>query len=137
MSGIDEVKWIKLNAVIDDRGTLTAIESGRDIPFEIKRIFYVHSTITDRGGHAHRNTQQVLIAVAGKLNVRFTDGEKNCEYHLDDPNMGLYMPPMIFVELVDFTDGGVCLVLANTHYNINASLRTKEEFFKELRTSHE
>jgi dTDP-4-dehydrorhamnose 3,5-epimerase-like enzyme len=132
MHNIEKVKWINLNSVSDERGSLTAVEGGTDIPFSIKRIFYVHDTVTDRGGHAHRATQQVLIAISGSLTVRFTDKHNSKEYKLNDPAMGLYMPPMLFVELMDFSKDGVCLVLADTHYDIKESIRSKSNFYAEL-----
>jgi hypothetical protein len=113
-------------------GRLTAIDVGIDIPIEVRRIFYVHGVVRDRGGHAHRTIDQVLIAVHGALTAFAYDGTTSRRYRLDDASRALYVPRMVFVELVDFSDGGVCLVLANTYYDRSASIRTLEEFDAEV-----
>ena len=133
MSVLDKVKIINLPSVVDSRGTLTAIESTADIPFEIKRIFYVHDIIKDRGGHAHIDTEQVVIAVNGSFNAKLFDGEEYRNFVLDNPSQGLYMPPMVFISMSNFTPQSVCLVIANTHYDITRSFRTKDDFINYLR----
>lgn len=132
MSTTDDIAWIDLPSHRDDRGRLTVIEAGRDVPIDIKRIFYVHETTRDRGGHAHRDTDQVLVAVYGALTARAFDGASRREFRLDDATMGLYVPRMLFVELVDFSTGGVCLVLANTHYDRSASIRSQADYVSAL-----
>ncbi len=127
-SGLDEIRWIALPAVIDDRGTLTAVESTRDIPFEIRRIFYMHHISAARGGHAHRDTDQVVIGIAGTHEIEVKDEHKSLTFVLDDPNRGLYLPRMTFTTLKDFSEGAVSLVLASTHYDRGRSIRTFEEY---------
>jgi dTDP-4-dehydrorhamnose 3,5-epimerase-like enzyme len=125
---LNEIVWIKLVSSIDSRGVLTSIESGRDIPFEIQRIFYMHHIISDRGGHAHRDTDQVVIAMSGSFKIELYDGLKSIEFKMDDPAVGLFVPRMIYINLFNFSSGAVCLVLANTHYDMNRSIRTIEEY---------
>ena len=133
-SGMDEIRWIALPAVSDDRGTLTAVESMRDIPFEIRRIFYMHHISADRGGHAHRDTDQVVIGIAGSHEIEVKDGHKALTFVLDDPNKGLYLPRMTFTTLKEFSAGAVSLVLASTHYDRGRSIRTFQEYLAVLGT---
>jgi hypothetical protein len=131
-SGLDEIRWIELAATNDDRGTLTAIESSRDIPFEIRRIFYMHHISADRGGHAHRDTDQLVIGIAGRHEIEVKDAHNSLNFVLDDPNRGLYLPRMTFTTLKEFSAGAVSLVLASTHYDRARSLRTFEEYLAAL-----
>ncbi|MDI6736018.1 MAG: FdtA/QdtA family cupin domain-containing protein [bacterium] len=130
MSNLKDVKLINLPSYKDDRGILTSIESGIDIPFSIKRIFYMHHIILDRGGHAHIDTDQIIIASCGNFKVDLFDGVKTQTYKMDDSTIGLYVPRMIFQQLYDFSECAVCLVLANTHYDISKSLRSLEEYLE-------
>lgn len=124
------VRWIDLPHATDSRGVLTAIEGAKDIPFEIRRIFYMHGTPPgiERGGHAHRDTRQIVVPVCGRLTVDLSDGRATESFALDDPNRGLYMPPMTWTRLYGFSPHAVCLVLADTHYDRAKSLRTWEDF---------
>ena len=131
-SVLDAVRWVELPSNVDERGVLTSIESGQDIPFEIKRIFYMHHIITDRGGHAHADTEQVVTAAAGRFKMDLSDGVDTRTYVLDDPTRGVYTPPMVFIELYDFSPGAVCLVLASTHYDIEKSIRSWEAYLEAL-----
>jgi len=112
----------------DQRGYLTSIEQNKNIPIEIKRIFYMHHVILDRGGHAHIDTDQVIIPIAGSFKVRVFDGKNEDVYLLNDCTRGIYTPRLTFCELFEFTKDAVCLVLANTQYDIKMSLRTKEDY---------
>ena len=134
MSVLDEIKWIDLPSNVDERGILTSIESIEDLPFEIKRLFYMHHIVTERGGHAHRDTDQVVIAISGDFKIDFFDGTNTDTYHLTDPTKGLYMPRMVFTRLYDFSPKAVCLVLANTHYDISRSIRSLEEYIEEIKS---
>ena len=124
------VRWIEFRHATDHRGVLTAIEGGNDVPFEIKRVFYMHGTPNGvrRGGHAHQRTQQVVIPVSGWFLMDLSDGKSTQRYELANPNRGLYVPAMIWIRLYDFSPSAVALVLADTHYDIVQSLRTWEEF---------
>jgi dTDP-4-dehydrorhamnose 3,5-epimerase-like enzyme len=120
----------------DDRGFLTSIEQNSTIPFDIKRIFYMHHITQDRGGHAHIDTDQVIIPISGSFKVKVFDGINEDVYLLNDCTKGIYTPRLTFCDLYDFSSDGVCLVLANTHYNMNMSLRSKEEFLNYIKTGN-
>ena len=128
MPSIKELRWIDLTSVHDERGILTSIESSIDIPFEVKRIFYMHHIVSDRGGHAHRDTDQIIIAISGSFQIELYDGTERLSYRLDNPIKGLFVPRMIFIQLFDFSKDAVCLVLASTHYDIKKSLRNIEDY---------
>lgn len=130
MNGFDQVRLYELPSVRDARGVLTSVENGIDTPFEIKRVFFVHHVVTDRGGHAHRDTDQVIVASYGRLRVELSDGTRRADYVLDDPCKGLYVPRMIFISLLDFSEGAVCTVFASTHYDIKRSIRSWEEYLR-------
>lgn len=133
-SGLDDIRWIDLPAVTDDRGTLTAVEATVDIPFDIRRIFYMHHISADRGGHAHRDTDQVIIGISGRHVIEVKDARRSLRFVLDDPDKGLYLPRMTFTSLMEFSPGAVSLVLASTHYDRSHSIRTFEEYLALLQT---
>lgn len=128
MNSINDTKWIDFSSVHDTRGVLTSIESGKSIPFELKRIFYMHHIIDDRGGHAHTDTDQVVIATSGTFRIELYDGINKIIHFMSDPEKGLYVPRMIFVRLYDFSPDSVCLVLASTHYDMKKSIRSLEDY---------
>jgi hypothetical protein len=128
---LEGVRFVRLPSCVDERGQLTAIEGCSDAcPFEVQRIFYVHNVepCSDRGGHAHRFTEQVLVAVHGALNLDLSDLEETRTFQLADPTVGLFIPRMTFIRMYDFTPGAVLLVLANTRYERAHSLRSWEEY---------
>jgi hypothetical protein len=124
----DEVRIVSLPSVVDSRGVLTAIEGTRDIPFEIKRVFYMHHIVSNRGGHAHRDTDQIVIAAAGSFTLELFDGKNYKRFAMNDPTKGVYIPRMIFIRMFDFTHDSVCLVIANSLYDITRSFRTLEAY---------
>jgi dTDP-4-dehydrorhamnose 3,5-epimerase-like enzyme len=128
MSSINEIIPINLPSVHDSRGILTSIESQIDLPFKIQRIFYMHHISLDRGGHAHIDTDQVVIPISGNFMIELYDGKNKAAFKMEDATKGLYIPRMIFIRLYSFSEGAVCLVLANTHYDITRSIRTIEEY---------
>lgn len=116
----------------DERGKLVVIEGGRAIPFEIKRVFYIYesdSTIV-RGQHANRESEFVLINVAGKSKVRITDGKEEYIVELNKPMMGVYLPKMIWKDMYDFSPDSVLLVLASTHYDGKEYIRDYNEYLE-------
>ncbi len=131
-SGLDDIRWIDLPAVTDDRGTLTAVEGMVDIPFTINRIFYMHHVSADRGGHAHRDTDQVVIGISGRHVIEVRDATRSLRFVLDNPDRGLYLPRMTFTTLLDFSVDAVSLVLASTHYDRSRSIRTFPEYLAVL-----
>lgn len=116
----------------DERGKLVVIEGNQAIPFEIKRVFYIYesdSTVV-RGQHANRESEFVLINVAGQSKVRITDGTEGFVVELNKPMMGVYIPKMIWKDMYDFSSDSVLLVLASTHYDGNEYIRNYEEYLK-------
>lgn len=119
----------------DERGKLVVIEGGQAIPFEIKRVFYIYesdSTVV-RGQHANRESEFVLINVAGKSKVRITDGKEEFVVELNKPMMGVYIPKMIWKDMYDFSSDSVLLVLASTHYDGKEYIRDYNEYEKYMK----
>ena len=116
----------------DERGKLVVIEGREAVPFDIKRVFYIYgsdSTVV-RGQHANKKSEFVLINVAGKSKVKITDGKESMVVELDKPMMGVYLPPMIWKEMYDFSSDSVLLCLASTHYNSEEYIRDYDDFLK-------
>lgn len=126
----NRIRWIDFQDISDDRGRLTAIEESGHVPFDIKRIFYVHQVKpgTDRGGHAHMDTDQLITAVNGALKIDVSDGKVTQTYVLDSPARGVYVPRMFWIRLYAFSDSAVCLVLASTRYDMKKSYRTWNDY---------
>ena len=128
MVDISRVKMIDLPSIFDNRGIITSIEATTDVPFEITRIFFLHQVRENRGGHAHRDTDQVIIPINGSLRVTLFDGQRSVDFLMDDATKGLYVPRLLFIELSEFSRDSVCLVLANTHYDIKKSIRDRKDY---------
>ncbi|WP_394860919.1 sugar 3,4-ketoisomerase [Mediterraneibacter gnavus] len=116
----------------DERGKLVVIEGGQEIPFNIKRVFYIYESDSKvvRGRHANRESEFVLINVAGQSKVRITDGKDEFIVKLNKPMMGIYIPKMIWKDMYDFSKDSVLLVLASTHYNGSEYIRDYDEYLK-------
>ena len=117
----------------DERGKLVVIEGAQAIPFEIKRVFYIYdsdSTVI-RGQHANRESEFILINVAGESKVRITDGKEEFIVELNKPMMGVYIPQMIWKDMYDFSSDSVLLVLASTHYDAKEYIRDYNDYLKE------
>jgi len=127
---ISLARIVSLPTSVDPRGALTAVEGGIDAPFEIKRLFYMWGIKEpfERGSHAHPDTEQLLICVSSSLNIDLSDGQSTQTYRLDDPTRGLYLPPMIWTYLYDFTPETVCLALASTHYEPGKVIRDWDQY---------
>lgn len=118
----------------DERGKLIVIEGGSSIPFEIKRVFYIYdsdSTVV-RGQHANRQSEFVLVNVAGQSKVRITDGTEEFVVELNKPMMGVYIPKMIWKDMYDFSKDSVLLCLANTHYDGSEYIRDYALYKQEM-----
>ena len=116
----------------DERGKLVVIEGGQSIPFDIKRVFYIYdsdSTVV-RGQHANKESEFVLINVAGKSKVRITDGKDEYIVELNKPMMGVFLPKMIWKDMYDFSSDSVLLVLASTHYDSKEYIRNYDEYLE-------
>lgn len=135
MHNMNNVKMLDFPQHGDERGHLVIAEGGIDIPFEIKRVFYIYGSNADvvRGQHANRKTEFVLINVAGKSKVKVQDGEGNeAVYCLNRPHTGIYIPTMVWKDMYDFSDDSVLLVLASEHYDNNEYIRDYAQFVKEV-----
>lgn len=135
MHNMNKVKLLDFPQRGDERGHLVIAEGGKDIPFDIKRVFYIYGSDKDvvRGQHANRRTEFVLINVAGTSKVKVKDGEGNeAIYCLDRPHMGIYLPTMVWKDMYDFSEDSVLLVLASEHYDNTEYIRDFDEFTKEI-----
>lgn len=115
----------------DERGYMVVVEGMKDIPFEIKRIFYIYGSDKEviRGQHANRNSEFVLINVAGTSKVRVLDGKGNeTIYSLNRPHTGIYLPKMVWKDMYEFSEDSVLLCLASTPYDASEYIRVYEEF---------
>jgi dTDP-4-dehydrorhamnose 3,5-epimerase-like enzyme len=127
---IDSCKIIDLPKINDPRGNLTFIEEDKHIPFRIKRVYYLYDVPggAERGGHAHKGLHQLIIAMSGSFDVIIDDGFKKQRYHLNRSYFGLYICPMIWRELDNFSSGSVCMVLASNYYDENDYYRDYSKF---------
>lgn len=133
MHNMNKVKMLDFKQHGDERGHLVVVEGNTDIPFEIKRVFYIYGSDKDviRGQHANRKTEFVLINVAGKSKVKVKDGEGNeAIYCLNRPHTGVYLPTMVWKEMYDFSEDSVLLVLASEHYDNSEYIRDYTQFKK-------
>lgn len=124
------VRPIDLPVVSDPRGDLTFIEGGRNVPFDIKRVYYLYNVPVDseRGGHAHRELEQVIFALSGSFRIKVDDGTAKAEYWLRDPRKGLYINRLVWREMDAFSQGTVCMVLASRHYDESDYYRSYGDF---------
>ena len=121
---------IQLPKIQDARGNLSVIESRTHVPFSIERVYYLYDAPggAERGGHAHKELQQLMIAVSGSFDVLLDDGKISKTFSLNDASKGLYICPMIWRELSNFSSGSVCLVVASAHYDESDYYRDYEHF---------
>ena len=127
-----EIKTYSFPPHGDDRGQLIAIEEQRDLPFDIKRVYYIYDTLPGvrRGFHAHKCLQQILICVSGGCRIHLDDGEQTAEVTLDKPTEGLYISNNTWREMYDFSEGAVLLVLASEYYDEADYIRNYGDFLK-------
>ncbi len=132
---IDRHKMIEFKQNGDDRGKLVVVEGMNDIPFDIKRIFYIYGSDTTvvRGQHANRRSEFVLINVCGSSKVRVTDGRKDEIFMLDKPHTGIYIPKMLWKDMYDFSEDSILLVLASEAYDSSEYIRDFNEYIKEVK----
>jgi dTDP-4-dehydrorhamnose 3,5-epimerase-like enzyme len=118
----------------DHRGQLVAIEGQQDVPFEVKRVFFIYGTQpkVPRGQHSHHKTRQYLIAVNGSCKVTLDDGKQKITYDLNHPNIGLLQDALVWGTMHDFTSDCVLLVLASEHYDEADYIRNYDDFLKVL-----
>ena len=127
-----EIKTYRFPPHGDERGQLVALEAMEDIPFRIKRVYYIYDTLPGvvRGKHAHRNLEQILVCVHGSCKVSLDDGCERKEILLDQPTLGLYISNDTWREMYDFSEGAVLLVLASEHYDESDYIRDYSQFLK-------
>lgn len=127
---IEDCKIIELPKISDPRGNLSFIEGGIHIPFDIKRAYYLYDVPggSDRGSHAHKNLHQFIVAMSGSFDVMLDDGKEQKRFHLNRSYYGLYVCPMMWRHLDNFSSGAVCMVLASEHYDEADYVRSYEEF---------
>ena len=118
--------------IADPRGNLSFIEGGRHVPFEIKRVFYLYDVPggETRAGHANKRSKQFIIAASGSFDVVVDDGNERRSFMLNRSWRGLYLPTMVWRELVNFSSSAVCLVLASEYYDADDYCRDYQEFLK-------
>lgn len=131
----DKCKIIEFKDFGDERGKLVVIEGQRDIPFEIKRVFYIYGSDDEvvRGQHANRESEFILINVSGQSKVYIDDGKENFIVELNKPMMGVYIPKMVWKNMYDFSADSVLLVLASTHYDGSEYIRNYDDYLKEVK----
>ena len=125
-----EARIINLPKIVDDRGNLSFIENNGHIPFEIKRTFWIYDVPggESRGGHAYYETKEFIIALSGSFTVVLDDGKERVEFHLNRSYYGLYIPRMIWREMIDFSTNSLALVLSSTSYSTDDYIRDYKEF---------
>jgi hypothetical protein len=127
---IQDCHMIDLPRVNDPRGNLTFIEGGRHIPFEIKRVYYLYDVPggAERGGHAHKDLRQLIVAMSGSFDVHLDDGRAKKAVHLNRSYIGLFICAMTWREISNFSSGAVCLVLASNFYDEDDYYRDYAQF---------
>lgn len=127
---VEQCRIIELPKIADPRGNLSFIEGKRHVPFEIKRVFYLYDVPggETRAGHALKKTEQFIIAASGSFDVVLDDGNKRMTFSLNRSWKGIYVAPMIWREIVNFSSAAVCLVLASDFYGENDYIRAYDEF---------
>jgi len=132
MNSLSNCRIIELPKTADPRGNLTFIEGGRHIPFDIKRVYYLYDVPggAERGGHGHKALHQLIIAMSGSFDVVLDDGREKRRFHLNRSYCGLYVCPMIWRELDNFSSGSVCMVLASNLYDEADYYRDYDQFLQ-------
>ncbi|MGM9810926.1 MAG: sugar 3,4-ketoisomerase [Paludibacteraceae bacterium] len=127
---IYDCKLIDLRKISDPRGNLTVIEENGDVPFAIKRVYYLYDVPggESRGAHAHKALYQLIVAVSGSFTVTLDDGHEKVSYNLKRPYYGLLLMPGIWRDLDDFSSGSVLLCMASEHYNEEDYIREYDDF---------
>ncbi len=131
---LEHCRIIELPKISDARGNLTFVEGGRHIPFDIRRVYYLYDVPggAERGGHAHKALHQLIVAMSGSFDVVLDDGRDRRRFHLNRSYYGLYVCPMIWRELDNFSSGSVSMVLASNFYDENDYYRDYPAFVAAL-----
>lgn len=132
---LNQCQIIDLPKISDSRGNLSYIEGTNHIPFSIERVYYLYDVPggEERGGHAHKELQQLIIAISGSFDVELSDGKQKKRFTLNRPYRGLYVPKMLWRELNNFSSGTVCMVLASDKYDEADYYRDFSDYLKIVR----
>ncbi|MDQ3790639.1 MAG: FdtA/QdtA family cupin domain-containing protein [Actinomycetota bacterium] len=133
---ISPCRMVELTEHRDPRGSLTVVESGKEIDFVVKRAYYIHHVPdgAERGAHGHRRLRQLIVAVHGSFEVIVDDGYARSSFLLDDPSRGLYVGPMVWRDMVNFAPGTVGLWLVSETYDADEYYRDYDEFLRDARS---
>jgi len=136
---LEQCHIVELPKITDPRGNLTFVEGGRHIPFDIRRVYYLYDVPggAERGGHAHKALHQLIVAMSGSFDVVLNDGREKRRLHLNRSYYGLYVCPMIWRELDNFSSGSVCMVLASNLYDEADYYRDYDHYLLDLRSQEE
>lgn len=131
---VDQCRIVELPKISDPRGNLTFIEGRRHVPFDFQRMYYLYDVPggAERGGHAHKALHQLIIAMSGSFDVMLDDGRQKKQFHLNRSYYGLYVCPLIWRELNNFSSGSVCVVLASNTYDEADYYRDYNEFLRAI-----
>jgi WxcM-like protein len=134
---LSDCRLVSLPKVEDARGNLTVIEGYRSIDFDIKRVYYLYDVPggADRAGHAHRTLRQLIVAASGSFDVVLDDGREQQRFHLNRAYTGLYLAPLVWRRIDNFSGGSVCLVLASALYDESDYIRDYDEFLRVVHAS--
>ncbi|WP_024301325.1 FdtA/QdtA family cupin domain-containing protein [Pseudogulbenkiania sp. MAI-1] len=129
---LSDCKIIQLPKISDPRGNLSFVEGGNHIPFDIKRLYYIYDVPggAERGAHAHKGMHQLIIAMSGSFDVILNDGKQAKRFHLARSYYGLYVCPMMWRALDNFSSGAVCTVLSSSYYDEDDYIRDYDDFLK-------
>ncbi|MCP3804663.1 FdtA/QdtA family cupin domain-containing protein [Allokutzneria sp. A3M-2-11 16] len=136
MGRVEPCRLIDLPEHKDPRGSLAVVESNRDVKFDINRVYYLYDlpSSTVRGAHGHRSLEQLIIAVHGRFEITVDDGYRRMRFQLDSPTKALYVGPMIWRDLINFSPGAVGLVIASMHYDESDYFREYSDFLEAARS---
>lgn len=139
LSKVSDVILIELPKICSEKGNISVVENNKIIPFDVNRIYYLYDIPagSDRGGHAHKELRQLIIAASGSFKIILDDGLNKQEVTLNNPNKGLLLPPGLWRELIDFSSGSICLVMASHVYSESDYIRSYSSFKEFKRNHHE
>ncbi|MCW3006061.1 MAG: WxcM-like protein [Solirubrobacterales bacterium] len=133
--GLAACHLVAFPRIEDPRGNLSFVEGSRHVPFDIARVYWLYDVPggAERGGHAHRDLQQVIIAMSGSFDIVLDDGTISQRFHLNRSYAGLYVPSMVWREIDNFSSGSVCMVLASRPYDASDYIHDQADFRREVR----